>query len=444
MENFLVQPTLTRPPSVLDAPETGIDISAILLELADRLYKAERKVEYAVDEKALARIILTDKDIFMSGDQVTIVGQLNIVDWIRDISGNPVDGIDASSMTRIVGGKIQTGSIFSANWTTTTGSKIDLDHGIIALGGSTSPKFQVDSNGNMTCTGATVTGTLAANSIIANTVTIDGITIGAIATGSAQGSAAYLGLTYKIDKNASYVMGASSEFKTSGFDSGNGMNFTNNGIIARKGGNNTFVISNDGTATFAGALSAASGSFAGDLVTGGNVECHGLSSVSVYLPKFGLSVASSISGTGATVVSGYLRSGLLGVGSAASGLIAGVVGYAAEQSLGYGVIGYGSSVGVYGQSSGSSGVGVLASNEDGGVGLQVSGAMTTNNTVLVTNLNSDYLDGYHADSFVRATGSATTGSATATLAANKPGSNSSCVWVPISVGGATAYIPIWS
>jgi hypothetical protein len=54
-----------------------------------------------------------------------------------------------------IGGKLQ-----SANWSTTRGSYYDLDNGTIKLGGSSSPRFQVDSLGNLTCTNATITGQL--------------------------------------------------------------------------------------------------------------------------------------------------------------------------------------------------------------------------------------------------------------------------------------------
>lgn len=42
------------------------------------------------------------------------------------------------------------------------------------------------------------------------------------------------------------------------------------------------------------------------------------------------------------------------------------------------------------------------------------------------------------------TNAGTTGSATGTFLANKPGSNSSNTWMAITVGGLTRYIPIWS
>lgn len=160
--------------AVVTAPETGLDIAALIDRLAARVNNAERKIEHAVSADALARIILTDRDIVLMADQVSILGQLNIADWIRDISGNPTGGIDKTSMTRITGGKIQTGIIESTNWTTTTGSQFNLDNGSITTGGSSAPKFSVDSLGNLTAQSATIKGQLIAGSVITNSVQISG------------------------------------------------------------------------------------------------------------------------------------------------------------------------------------------------------------------------------------------------------------------------------
>jgi hypothetical protein len=49
--------------------------------------------------------------------------------------------------TKIDGASITTGKIRSNNWSTTLGSELDLNAGTIKLGGSTSPKFNVNANG---------------------------------------------------------------------------------------------------------------------------------------------------------------------------------------------------------------------------------------------------------------------------------------------------------
>jgi len=63
---------------------------------------------------------------------------------------------------------IRAGVLQSTNWAAAVGSEIDLDNGTIRLGGSSAPKFSVDTDGVLTCTDAVVTGSLttgAASSI---------------------------------------------------------------------------------------------------------------------------------------------------------------------------------------------------------------------------------------------------------------------------------------
>jgi hypothetical protein len=52
--------------------------------------------------------------------------------------------------TKIDGASITTGKIRSNNWSTTLGSELDLNAGTIKLGGSTSPKFNVNASGDVT------------------------------------------------------------------------------------------------------------------------------------------------------------------------------------------------------------------------------------------------------------------------------------------------------
>jgi len=184
--------------SLPTAPDEGVDVYSLINELTNRIDQATRKLEQKVDNNALAKILLTDRDITLMGDQVNIVGQVNIVDWIRDVSGNPTGGIDPSSMTRITGGKVQTGVIESFNWSVMAGSQFDLDNGTIVLGGTSSPKFSVNSAGQMTCVDATVTGTLQAGSIIAGSVKLNnssGMSLDSLAAGANVQSALSAGVT---------------------------------------------------------------------------------------------------------------------------------------------------------------------------------------------------------------------------------------------------------
>jgi hypothetical protein len=165
----------------------------------------------------------------------------------------------------------------------------------------------------------------------------------------------------------------------------------------------------------------------------------------------------------------------------------GVTGFTQPTVVGYGVYGYNSQTasnvgsgvhgvaegngasGVVGVSNNSGGFGVKAVNNSSGVGLNIqNGTMTTNSNTLVTNLNADLLDGNHATAFAtvasgtdayaanRLNGSAgtnvlrfvqgtVTGAATASfVGTNKPGANSSNVWIEITIDGTTLYLPAWT
>lgn len=71
--------------------------------------------------------------------------------------------------------------------------------------------------------------------------------------------------------------------------------------------------------------------------------------------------------------------------------------------------------------------------------------MLKTGTEIVSNLNADLLDGFHGSDFVRAWSGPTSGSASATFQTNnKPGGSSANSWLPVTVGGAIYYIPLWS
>jgi len=57
---------------------------------------------------------------------------------------------------------VRAGVLQSSNWGATTGSQLDLDNGTLKLGGSDSPKFQVDADGVLHATGAVISGALTA------------------------------------------------------------------------------------------------------------------------------------------------------------------------------------------------------------------------------------------------------------------------------------------
>jgi len=438
------QPTFVRDlaSSLPTAPKEGLDIAALVDELTNRITKAEKLIEQKVNSNSLAKILLTDKDLVLMGDRISLVGQVNMFDWVRDISGNPTGGIDPTNVSRVVGGKIQTGAISSTNWTTTSGSRIDLDNGTIVLGGSDAPKFSVTSAGVMSCTGALVTGTLQAGSIITNSVTVDGVSLATISTGAANGTTALSGLSAKLDNNAATVIASGFYLKTTNYDAGTGIAIYNGGIIGKSGGVNKFVLGSDGTATFSGTVSA------------GAITSSSYVDVSSYIKATGLETVSRAAIFADVSTTNPGDSGVRGTSSTGNG----VFGYATGTN----------GVGVKGVAN-SSGYGVSAENVSG-VALRVSGIMTKTGTELVanlnadrvdsyhaanttgsipisngtvnTNLNADMLDGYHESFFLRYTGSDATGSTTYTLTGAPSGKT--IHWANVSVGGVPVIIPYFA
>jgi hypothetical protein len=88
---------------------------------------------------------------------------------------------------------------------------------------------------------------------------------GAVISTSNTALAAMAELTTKLDNDAINVLSAAVELQTSGYAGGNGVAISNNGILAVKNTITTFAITSDGSATFGGALNAATGTFAGAL-----------------------------------------------------------------------------------------------------------------------------------------------------------------------------------
>ena len=302
--------------SLPTAPDEGVDVYSLINELTNRIDQATKKLEQKVDNNALAKILLTDRDLVLMGDQVSVVGQLNIVDWIRDVSGNPTGGIDPSSMTRITGGKVQTGVIESFNWSVMTGSQFDLDNGTIVLGGTGSPKFSVNSSGQMTCVDAVVTGTLQAGSIIAGSVKLNnssGMSLDSLAAGANVQSALSAGVTnilagigsdFRLDvdilngfvalrhKNAAFLGTAAPGSVKPAL----GISATGIGIGYNRASDGAWVTSitldSSGNAAFAGTISA------GSIITG-----------SVTVGGVALSTISSNASSGKSISDALLVSG---------------------------------------------------------------------------------------------------------------------------------------
>lgn len=548
---FQPSPKRANDDSLPTAPDQGVDVSALIDQLINRIEAAERKIEYKVDRNSLAKILLTDRDVVIQGDQVNILGQVNIADWVRDISGNPTGGIDVTSLTRITGGKVQTGIIESFNWSTTAGSQINLDTGTIVTGGSVSPKFSVSAAGVLTCQEAVVTGTLTAGSFIQSSVRLDdefGVTLGDIAAGVDIQAALDAGVTnilagvgsnfvldvsvadgYAVFRHKDAVFlgtaPAGSNKVGMGLSAGGiviGYNRSSDGawqtkITLDSSGNVSLtgtltagsVIANsvtvDGVTLSTIASNASSGKSISDaLLVSGTSVLKGVlvptdsgalktgtitwntttgaltGGTGIAITEWGIIGAASGSATfslnastGAATFKGDISGGsninITGNGSfdGATTNPLGNSAVVANKNLGAanGVIGYGN--------TGSGGTGVIAVGGGLAVALDVQGLMTISSTTLVTNLNADRVDGFHASALAKLSGGNTfsgdqtlsnnltvtglvrcgnlridqaivSGSATATaVLTGKPGANSNSQWGFINWNGTTKYILLW-
>ena len=380
--------------SLPTAPDEGVDVYALINELTNRIDQATKKIEHKVDSNALAKILLTDRDIVLMGDQVSVVGQLNIVDWIRDISGNPTGGIDPSSITRITGGKVQTGVIESFNWSTSTGSQFNLDTGTIVLGGTSSPKFSVSSAGRMTCVDATVTGTLQAGSIIAGSVKLNnssGMSLDSLAAGANVQAALTAGVTnilggigsnFRLDVNVSNAFVAL-RHKDAVFlgtaapgsvKPALGISATGIGIGYNRASDGAWVTSitldSSGNAAFAGTISA--GSVITGSVTVGGVALSTISSNA----SSGKSISDALLVSGTSVLKGVLvptDAGAIKTGTitwnATTGALTGGTGIAVTE---WGIIGAASGSATFSIQA-STGAATFKGDITGGSNINISG-----------------------------------------------------------------------
>lgn len=208
---------------------------------------------------------------------------------------------------------------------------------------------------------------------------------------------------------------------------------------------------------FRGDITGATGTFTGTVQsgsTGNRVVLNESSSSYLKVYDSGGSVIYSLSG-----VAGLYANSFLTGASAINALgVTNAVGYSGSAisgtslGTGHGVVGITNDTGtirngVLGSSSGtgSAAAGVYGS---GNYGVYCNGLMGISNSTMVTNLNSEYSNkllgsaGLNTLRFVQGT---LTGSAVATFTGtNKPGSNSSAVWIQITIDGTTLYIPAWT
>lgn len=166
--------TSTPPPPSL--PNFVVDPYTHIRDLETRLQNMEVLVERKADANRLPSLIaISDDTVLIQGRKIGLFGEVTLMDVVLDQNGTQ-SGRVHPSFTRIVGDKIQTGTIYSNNWGDSAGSRFDLNNGTLEMGGSVSPKFRY-ADGDLT-----ISGTLTADTIVlTGDSTTTGMTISELA-----------------------------------------------------------------------------------------------------------------------------------------------------------------------------------------------------------------------------------------------------------------------
>lgn len=262
-----------------------------------------------------------------------------------------------------------------------------------------------------------------------------GTTMSTVVSNASLGASAYSGLSNKLNKSAADIISGVLDVDTSTYNGGirtgsvtwntttgaitggSGVVITKKGLIGVASGVTKFSIDGTtGAATFAGDISGASGTFAGSVSTSSYIYATGAyGSYGVTVNYDGANRTHYGTVVGVNASGSDTRTGVIGVGSGGSYPV-GVLGYSSSGG-GCGVVGHSdSSWGVFGVSNTGAGVygltfsttksmfyaGVKAVASGGAYALycsgpaHITGDLTIASTTLVTNLNADRLDSYHA------------------------------------------------
>jgi hypothetical protein len=134
---------------------------------------------------ATITITLNDNSSYPSGFQLYVSGV-----QFEESADTTVTAWVGRSEGTISADKLVAGNIVSTNYSTTSGSKYDLDNGTIELGGSSSPKFSVDTDGEMTSTAGQIGGITIHSTGMHRTTELSGSIYGHIGMYSASDTAA--------------------------------------------------------------------------------------------------------------------------------------------------------------------------------------------------------------------------------------------------------------
>jgi hypothetical protein len=273
---------------------TPFDITtaqAVFADLAKRISDLEGQIKLQVpSDGVLSAITISKEAILIESDKIGVLGQVTFADYIRTQSGKPLVGAPIDpSITRIIGGVIQTGKI--ENLATTSYVNLDaVTTGQIFIQCASAISIYADGqfvfgpSGDAT---KQLTWNNSSLSVGGNTL-LNGTATSTVVTGAANGAAAIAGLADKLSKSAGDILSGSITVQTAGgistgtitwdgagnLTGGSGVAITAKGIVGAASGVATFSINGStGAAIFKGSVDAAT-------VTSGGITVNGSINVS--------------------------------------------------------------------------------------------------------------------------------------------------------------------
>lgn len=259
----------------------------IIADLTARLANVETIVEGKADANKIRTLIaFSDEAILIKAQDIVLAGDVTIAKIINEQNGT-TSGEVPVSITRIIGDRIQTGSILSTNWGVSAGTAFDLDDGTLTIGGSSAPALLFDG------TDLFVAGTITAGSVIVGGVEIDGTDASVVVANAGagkslsdalliSGTSVLKGVIQPTDTGAIKTGSVTWDSTTGALTGGTGVAITEFGIIGAASGVAKFTLNAaTGDATFAGDITGASGTFEG-AVEGTHLLATGSQIVSGY------------------------------------------------------------------------------------------------------------------------------------------------------------------
>lgn len=422
-DNLLWQQLAPPAPANPFVPFDQIDPVAVIADFRKRLADVEKAIVLAVPgDRIMSMIQLSPEAILIQSDRIGLLGEVTFADWHRDVTGQATGVIDPS-ITQIRGGVIRTGKVVSLDGY----SWLDLDAAtttpFLKCSNGTTTSVEIDANGSFTFGTGTKSLTWDGTDLKVNgNALIDGMSAQDVADGAAAGSAAYSGLSAKLEAGSSYVLtGVAQLSNTGGLLAGDvtwnattgvvtggagGVVMTEHGLTGWNGSAITFSIDNAGNAVFSGNISGGSGTFAGNIEsTGGWIHSSGFRSDAYTETIAGTSRNMKIAVVGdpsTKADNGSNHAFTVGM----MGLIDDTVTGATDAVglIGVANVGSTNSIGVYGYGLKH---GAIFDCDTGGLALQLLGPLAIDaNYGTVTNLDADKLDGNDASAFLGASATA--------------------------------------